>query len=78
MIEEYAQVVGFEGDDIWVEDPTNEIAWHVFKKKNERFLWLLNTDWVVAQNHKTVTVHTQQGCQVVDVHQGKPVCVRVD
>jgi len=58
--------------DVWVDDPSGEVAWFLFQKGRERRLWLLNTDWSVAGNEKDVTVHLRGRTHSVRVRHGAP------
>ena len=44
--------------EIYVDDPSKEIFWNRRDCGNYQQLTLLNTDWTVAGNVKSVTLHT--------------------
>ena len=42
---------------ISVEDPSREVFWNVWQQDDEKYcLMLLNTDWTIAGNRKTVSI----------------------
>ena len=63
---------------IWVEDPTGEVAWYLFDNHGQRQLWLHNTDWVTAGNHKDVKVHSGDRVIDVTVEQGQPLRLEIE
>ncbi|MEI6168264.1 MAG: beta-galactosidase trimerization domain-containing protein [bacterium] len=63
---------------IWVEDPSTDVAWYLFRKEGHQHLWLLNTDWTTAGNVKNVQIHAGSRLWPVTVLQGEPMCVQID
>lgn len=64
--------------EVWVDDPSAEVAWYLFSKAGKRFLWLHNTDWVTQGNLKSVRVHIGNRVLEVAVRQGEPVCLPLE
>ena len=60
-------------DDVRVDDPSAYVAWYLFRKGNQRHLWLLNTDWTTAGNVKEVRIHAGGRSRLIEVRQGEPL-----
>jgi hypothetical protein len=62
--------------DIYVDDPSNEVFWTIWKQDdNAQCLMLLNTDWTVAGNTKHVNVRTPDSTFPLDIQEGKGMIV---
>jgi len=64
--------------DVKVSDPSGEVAWYLFRKDEQRHLWLLNTNWFNPENAKKLTVSISGKKMKVSVKVGIPFKICLD
>ena len=64
--------------DIYVEDSSKEVFWTLWRQDDgHSCLMLLNTDWTIKANEKTVKVHTPNGVFTLVVREGAARLVNI-
>ena len=64
--------------DIYVQDDTKEVFWTIWKDGAKTYVKMLNTDWTVPGNIKTVTLSVKGALTDVSVKEGTLVVAEVE